>query len=78
MPGITTKEIERIAEAVTRNLRSDTDQLMNVQQAAAYLGCSASALRKRCSCTSIPRHKRDGILYFSKIELNNYYLNRDK
>lgn len=55
-------------------LKAEFDQLMNSKQAAEYLGITVKALQRRCETTNIPRHIKDGRNYFSKRELNDYYL----
>lgn len=71
---MTSAEIKRLAAQIKTELRKELDELMNAKQAAQYLGISQAALRKRCSDGKCPYHKKGGSLYFSKLELNEYYL----
>lgn len=71
---MTTQEIKRLAALLLGELKVELDELMSAKQAAEYLGISQAALRKRCSDGRCPHHKKGGCLYFSKHELNAYYL----
>lgn len=63
---------ERFAEATGRQ----NDSVMSSKQCAEYLGISQGALRKRVHDGTIPYNKKGRLLYFSKIEVNNYLLGK--
>ena len=66
-------EINLIAEKVAQ-LAKPADEIMSIEQAAEYLHTTRDALAKRIERKQIPFHKKNGRLYFSRNELNAYYL----
>lgn len=69
-------EINLIAERVAQ-LAKPADKIMSIEQAAEYLHTTRDALAKRIERKQIPFHKKNGRLYFSRNELNTYYLTDD-
>lgn len=55
----------------------ETDELMSMKQAAEHLDCTTETLRKRCE-RGLPHHKKDGVIVFSRKEIDNYYKERKK
>lgn len=70
---LTLTEITLIAEKVAQ-LAKPADEIMNITRASEYLNTTRAALAKRVERRVIPFHKKDGLLYFSRNELNDYYL----
>ena len=74
---LTSQELRQIEEIVRKALEVGKDELMNSKQCATWLDISVAALQKRCNDNTIPYHKRDRLLYFSKNEVTKYYLTRE-
>lgn len=70
---LTLTEITLIAEKVAQ-LARPVDEIMNITRAAEYLNTTPAALAKRVERKQVPFHKKNGLLYFSRNELNEYYL----
>ena len=71
---LSNNDISRLAAKIAGEVLKRTDDLMTPQRAADYLGISLNALQQRRSKTGIPSHKKDGCVYYSRKELNEYYL----
>lgn len=71
---ITSDDIKRIAYELRLIMREESDDLLTAKKAAEYLGVTVKTIHKRCSEGKMPCHKKDGLLYFSKAELKEYYL----
>lgn len=70
---LTLTEITLIAEKVVQLIKP-ADELMNITRAAEYLNTTPAALAKRVERKQVPFHKKNRLLYFSRNELNDYYL----
>lgn len=56
----------------TKKAENDTDQFLNIQQAAAFLNLAVPTIYSKVSKKELPFMKRSKRLYFSKIELLDY------
>lgn len=74
---LTPYEIDKLAEAIVKKL-GKRDRILTVKQVAGLLGISETAVRMRCQRGQMPFHRRNGGLYFSENELNEYYLRGDE
>ena len=72
------KVLEKLSE-IKNLLQFKEDNPLTIEQAAGYLGFSKSYLYKLCSKKIIPHYKPSGkILFFSKVELDNWIFNRNQ
>lgn len=74
---LTRTEIKLIAEQTAKELADMTIPIMDTKRCAEYLHITENAVRKRVTEERIPYHKKHGNLYFSKLEIDKYYLKDD-
>lgn len=55
-------------------LRISQKDALNINECAQFLQCSTDRLRHLASAREIPYYKRQGKLYFSKSEIDNWRL----
>jgi|GEM_PF-5114096 len=71
---------QAVDKAITRAL-STKDERLTAKQVAQLEGVTVSAIHERCRQHAIPFHKegkgRTCKVYFSKKEIDDYYLTRD-
>ena len=70
---LTRTEINMIVERFADITGQQNDVVMNIKQCAKYLGISPDALRKRVYDGTLPYSKKGRLLYFSRLEINQYY-----
>lgn len=71
---LTRTEINMIVERFADITGQQNDVVMNTKQCAKYLGISPGALRKRVYDGTLPAFKKGRLLYFSRLEINQYLL----
>ncbi len=71
---LTRTEINMIVERFADITGQQNDVVMNTKQCAKYLGISPGALRKRVYDGTLPYSKKGRLLYFSRLEINQYLL----
>lgn len=49
-------------------------EVLNVKEAAVYLGCSEGWVQQQCSARTIPYYKKGVMKYFKKSELDEWRL----
>lgn len=71
---LTRTEINMIVERFADITGQQNDVVMNTKQCAKCLGISPGALRKRVYDGTLPYSKKGRLLYFSRLEINQYLL----
>lgn len=67
------EELKQIADLVTANTIFCTKEVLNSNEAAAYMGVSKSYLYKLTMRREIPHYKPTGkMCYFNRLELENW------
>lgn len=78
---LTPKDIRLLAEAAAKeviNRMTPPDTILTTEKTAEYLGTTPGAIVKRVERGQLPYHKRHGLLYFSKNEIDAYLLGDDR
>lgn len=72
------QDIMAIAAEVVLLLDAYNDEVMKVSDVALLLGKSEVAVRKLCLRHQIPFYKHYGAYYFSRCEITNFLLDKQK
>lgn len=74
----TIAEINLLAKAmrptIEAAIKESTDEIMTAKQVAAMLGVTPNAIYNRVANGEIPYKKTGGRLFFSRNQLNKYFL----
>lgn len=75
LPSELSEDIEKIAEAVARNLLVYHKEVLTIEEAAQYMGLKLSYVYKLTMTRELPHYKPFGKnIYFKRTELENWLL----